>query len=926
MASEWLVVKLGGTSVARRDYWENIAARIEEALAARRRVLVVHSALAGTTDRLVELIAASDDGRRRILDELTNRHRALARELGVVEHVRLDARLAELRAVAMVLPALWEIEPPERARLLAMGECLLTALALPFLRDRGLPVAGVDARELLTVDTRAGAHPAAHFLAATCEPTPDPEFRRRLCSLSSVILTQGFFARDEEGRTVLLGRGGSDVSAACLAARLGLAELEIWTDVPGLFSADPNRLASARLLRELDYDEALEIAANGGRVLHPRCIPPLRRAAIPLRIRYTPNPDVTDTRIFSFSSPLKGESWGEGDQLVAPLRGATPHPNLLPQGEKGQESAIDPLKLSAENAERRPVQRDGLKAVCLRRHIAIITVDTLEMWQRAGFLADVFACFKARDLSVDMIATSETRVTLSLDQAVNPDIERRLRALREDLTGMARVEVKTDCAAVSLVGRRLRANLEEIAPLLEVFEGRRVHLMSQASNDLNLSFVVDDGDASSLVEALHEAFLARAVEGNPFGPSWKALTGSKSPRSTAPPWWQKRRGELLELGQAQSPRYVYDAATIRARAEALCGGGIADRIFYAVKANDHPAVLRVLYDSGLGFECVSRDELEYLFHLFPELPCRRVLFTPNFAPHPEYSAAVERGVYVTLDGLYPLRAWPELFAGREVLLRVDLGDGRGHHRHVRTAGRGSKFGIPVAQLGEARALADKNAIRVIGLHAHAGSGIMDAAHWGRRARRLAQLADDFPDVRILNLGGGLGIPRSREDSPVDVDALAESVAQVRATRAGVETWLEPGRFLVAEAGVLLTRVTQLKGKDGMRYLGVDTGMNSLIRPALYGAWHPIVNLSRLGDPSGERYTVVGPLCESGDVLGRDRLLPTTEEGDVLLIANAGAYGRVMSSHYNRRAPAGEFLLGCSASDQVNRCEGEMACN
>ncbi|MGH8162261.1 MAG: hypothetical protein ACRESR_09010, partial [Gammaproteobacteria bacterium] len=110
------------------------------------------------------------------------------------------------------------------------------------------------------------------------------------------------------------------------------------------------------------------------------------------------------------------------------------------------------------------------------------------------------------------------------------------------------------------------------------------------------------------------------------------------------------------------------------------------------------------------------------------------------------------------------------------------------------------------------------------------------------------------------------------------------------------------------------------------YLGLDTGMNSLIRPALYDAWHPIVNLSRLAEPPGERYTVVGPLCESGDVLGRDRLLPTTEEGDVLLVANAGAYGRVMSSHYNRRAPAGEILLDRAGSEQNSLLEGESTCN
>ena len=123
-----------------------------------------------------------------------------------------------------------------------------------------------------------------------------------------------------------------------------------------------------------------------------------------------------------------------------------------------------------------------------------------------------------------------------------------------------------------------------------------------------------------------------------------------------------------------------------------------------------------------------------------------------------------------------------------------------------------------------------------------------------------------------------------------------------------ELWLEPGRFLVAQAGVLLARVTQTKGKGGMSYVGVATGMNSLIRPALYGAYHEIVNLSRLEETPTDIVTIVGPNCETGDRLGSDRLLPPTSEGDVLAIANTGAYGYVMSSHYNLREPAVEVLI------------------
>jgi diaminopimelate decarboxylase/aspartate kinase len=190
-----------------------------------------------------------------------------------------------------------------------------------------------------------------------------------------------------------------------------------------------------------------------------------------------------------------------------------------------------------------------------------------------------------------------------------------------------------------------------------------------------------------------------------------------------------------------------------------------------------------------------------------------------------------------------------------------------------------------------------------------GSGIVDAEAWTEIATTLAGLADAFPDVRGLNVGGGLGVAAHAEADALDVDALAEGLDAFKRAHPDRALWMAPGRFLVAEAGVLLARVTQRKRKaDGHAYVGVETGMNSLIRPALYGAYHEIANLSRLNDPPALTAEVVGPICESGDVLGRSRRLPKTEEGDVLLIAQAGAYGHAMASHYNLRPPASERML------------------
>ena len=332
------------------------------------------------------------------------------------------------------------------------------------------------------------------------------------------------------------------------------------------------------------------------------------------------------------------------------------------------------------------------------------------------------------------------------------------------------------------------------------------------------------------------------------------------------------------------------------------------RALFALKANPHPDVLRTVAAAGLGFDCVSLAEIEHVRQSVPGIESDRILFTPNFAPRAEYEAALKLGVHVTIDNLFVLQHWLDAFKGRDVFLRIDTGIGRGHHHHVKTAGAQSKFGIPVEELDEVARLAGQGGVRIVGLHAHAGSGVFDVENWTQVGSVLAGLAKHFPDVKYMDVGGGLGVPDRIEGRGLDLGRLDEALAKVKAAVPAVSLWLEPGRFLVASAGVLLARVTQTKVKSGIRYVGVATGMNSLIRPALYGAHHDIVNLTRYGEPANVQANVVGPICESSDFLGHDRLLPECQSGDVLLIATAGAYGRAMSSSYNLRAPAEEVLI------------------
>jgi len=913
----WVVLKFGGTSVATAERWRTILDLAAARRAAGMRVLVVVSALSGITDALKALCRCAPSEREDAWASVVARHRELAVQMQLADVARVEHWLASLRALVFPLPpgervrlrptgsavngisrtegrAPWmararagedldvqaelaNSEPSPRraapgasrrlsrgerghwwhAAVQAHGELLSSAIGAAFMTANGLPTEWLDARDVLLARELPFLNERARVLSAQVQAEPDVAFAAQMAERGEVFISQGFIARNAEGETVLLGRGGSDTSAAYMGALLRAARVEIWTDVAGMFTADPRQVPGARLLQHLDYDEAQEIATTGAKVLHARCLSPCRRARVPLWIKDTQHPDLDGT-------------------VVAP-----------------QPAEIAP----------------SIKAISSRRGITLVSMETSGMWQQVGFLADVFALFKKHGLSVDLIGSAETNVTVSLDPTENLLDSDVVAALAADLAKVCRVKVIAPCAAVTLVGRGMRSMLHRLSGVLAEFGRMRVHLISQSSNNLNLTFVVDEGTLDGLLPRLHELLIRagalRTDDTTLFGPSWQSLYG-KSGTYVRAPWWRAARGGLLDLARA-TPRYVYNLPTIRERARALRALQSVDRVYYAVKANAHPAILRALAQEGLGFECVSPGELDAV-DAIAEANASPRLFTPNFAPHVDYERALQRGVPVTLDALHPLQHWPDLFARREIMLRVDLGRGLGHHDKVRTGGSDSKFGLPLEHLDAFMELARRHDVRITGLHAHLGSGILDASHWPTVCGQLASIAERVGSVRTLNLGGGLGVPSHPGEAELDLAAVDVALAEVKRAYPQYELWLEPGRWLVADAGVLLARVTQTKRKGTIDYLGCDAGMHVLIRPALYDAWHEIVNLSRLGAPADIVYQVVGPICESGDVLGVDRHLPRSEEGDVLLIAQTGAYGESMSSRYNLRALAEPAIL------------------
>jgi diaminopimelate decarboxylase/aspartate kinase len=859
----WVVLKFGGTSVSTRPRWENIR-RIAAAHRARgKRVLIVASALSGITDQLKAIAESRNDGERcqRVRDEIVARHEAMVRELETASRAELDRLLADLDQL-VADPRRASGDVAWQAEVFALGELMSSTLGAEFLSNIGedtLAAGWLDAREHLRAEALPNQNAWGRYLSASVAAAPDPAFARALAERGDVFVTQGFVARNANGETVVLGRGGSDTSAGYFGALLKAELVEIWTDVPGMFSANPRQVPEARLLARLDYEEAQEIATTGAKVLHPRALSPLRRAGVPLAIKDTNRPHLAGTEI------------------------------------------------RAAAADAPPC----IKAISARKGVTLVSMETVGMWQQVGFLADVFAEFKRHGLSIDLIGSAETNVTVSLDPTenlVNSDV---LSALAADLAKLCRVKVIAPCAAITLVGRGMRSMLHRLSAVLAEFGALDVHLISQSSNNLNLTFVIDEALADDLIPRLHALLIRadalRVEDGAVFGPSWRALADeAAAPRRED--WWRHRPDELLALARERSPRYVYSIAHVRKQARALREVPAADRWLYALKANPHPAILRALAGEGFSFECVSMAEVDAVRTAIANFAPERILFTPNFAPRAEYAAALDAGVRVTLDALHPLAEWGELFAGREIHLRVDLGVGRGHHDKVKTGGAASKFGVALDQVDEFRALARRHDTRIVGLHAHLGSGILDPAHWRSVHADLASLAEAFSRIESLDIGGGLGVPARPDEAPLDLVVLGEMLGEVKRAYPQFKLWLEPGRYLVADAGVLLARVTQTKRKGSVRYVGVDAGMNSLIRPALYEAWHEIVNLSRLDESGGELVQVVGPICESGDVLGSNRRLPPCREGDVILIAQAGAYGAVMASHYNLRAPAEEVVL------------------
>ncbi len=370
-----------------------------------------------------------------------------------------------------------------------------------------------------------------------------------------------------------------------------------------------------------------------------------------------------------------------------------------------------------------------------------------------------------------------------------------------------------------------------------------------------------------------------------------------------------------------TPLYAYDWQTIATRVEhvrqAFTSPEHTTRVFYAMKANPNLNLLRRLYGLGLGVEVVSSGELERADRIGGRSWNTRpdIVFNGPGKLDADLTRAHEFGAVIVIDALGEIERCAQFARSSRVLLRINPGLQVSTHDHLATGNANSKFGLRLEDVEKAVQAAERSRLEVIGLHMHIGSSITDPNDYALAFERLTALAPVIGHRPVFDMGGGFGLT-------LELAPLAKAAFATARAFGASELWLEPGRYLVAPAGVLLTRVLELK-ETARKYAVLDAGMTELLRPMLYGATHPVARLEQNHPEHGRdvaSWDLAGPACESGDVLARDVALGELRRGELLGILEAGAYGASMASSYLTRPRPAEVLFEDDAWTVLRRHE------
>jgi aspartate kinase len=440
-----IVMKFGGSSVANAERIRRVTEIVQTVIA--EKPALVLSAMGDTTDHLMEAaFAALRDGRVAI-EAIVDLHRNTMTELSLGDQAapEIESLLGELRSLLTGISLIKELSDKTRDYLVSFGERLSARLVAAYLNSVGIKARALDAWD-------AGLLSDSNFTFAELE---DDSWNRIPAALNPLMeegvlpVITGFIAKDRQGNITTLGRGGSDLSATFIAAAMGAAEVQVWKDVDGIMTADPRLVKAARPVETVSYEEAAELAYFGAQVLHPRAMRPCIRTGAVVRVKNSYNPQAAGTRIIAAA-----------DKKAGPVR-----------------------------------------AITSRNNITLVDIVSTRMVGQHGFLAEVFAAFASHKLSVDVVATSEVSISLTLDAAHD------LENLRKDLSKIADVEIKTGKAIVTIIGDvRRSSEILQRAFGTCVLLGIQIQMVSQGASKVNISFIVEGDQAGEVVTALHQCF------------------------------------------------------------------------------------------------------------------------------------------------------------------------------------------------------------------------------------------------------------------------------------------------------------------------------------------------------------------------------------------------------------------------------------
>ena len=372
-----------------------------------------------------------------------------------------------------------------------------------------------------------------------------------------------------------------------------------------------------------------------------------------------------------------------------------------------------------------------------------------------------------------------------------------------------------------------------------------------------------------------------------------------------------------------SPLYVYDENTLRKRSKEMMDLLPNKKLVvdYSIKANTNIELVKIIKSEGLHVDAMSPGEVA--FEKKAGYKNNEIMYVCNNISESEMKEIIKEGILISVDSLSQLEMYGKLNPNGEVIVRFNPGVGAGHHEKVVTGGHHTKFGVQREFIDDVKKILNKYNLKLVGINQHIGSLFLDYNSYIEGVKNILEIASSFKGLKLIDLGGGFGVPYNHEER-LDLKKLSIELDKVLSAfldnydNKDVIFYIEPGRYVVCEAGILIGSVTSVKENYNTNYLGCDIGFNVLMRPILYDSYHEIKLLQKNSNDLKETYTVVGNICESGDILGSDRLLDKASVGDAIIVYNTGAYGYSMSSNYNLRSRPAEVLITIDHKDKLIR--------